>query len=238
MTYLLKDDFASTDDDDNAFWTGTGKDYISHSFTPAASFVLTQIEVKLQKISSPVGTITCYIYGDTSTHPGSSLGEATNTLDESTISASPTYYAFQFSGVSLTGSTRYWVVLKTTSDGSVGQVAFDCDSSGQTGYLLFSSDATTWNDLNSYGNTVQGTIKTYETEAVASSIEQEGFRFRNDDGSESAATWKDSQDTNVNSAPGDIVRLRTIINSKGDVASKQFQLEFKKSTDSVWNKVN
>jgi hypothetical protein len=46
-------------------------------------------------------------------------------------------------------------------------------------------------------------------------LEQEGYRWRNDDGSESAATWKASQDTTASVTVSDNVRLRMLINRTG-----------------------
>lgn len=65
-------------------------------------------------------------------------------------------------------------------------------------------------------------------------LEQEGFRFRNDDGRESAATWLANQDTSVELQPGDKVRLRFVINGSGDYGPAQFQLEYKKTTEGEW----
>lgn len=65
-------------------------------------------------------------------------------------------------------------------------------------------------------------------------LEQEGFRFRNDDGSESAATWLANQDVSVELQPGDKVRLRFVINGSGDYGPAQFQLEYKKTTEGEW----
>jgi hypothetical protein len=60
---------------------------------------------------------------------------------------------------------------------------------------------------------------------VVASIEQEGFRFRNDDGSESAATWKANQDTNITLAANTAFRLRELLNATGDPASISTQIE-------------
>jgi hypothetical protein len=65
------------------------------------------------------------------------------------------------------------------------------------------------------------------TAGGGATIDQEGFRFRNDDGSESAATWKDSQDTNITLAAGSTLRIRYLLNATGDLASKTFQLEYR-----------
>lgn len=88
-----------------------------------------------------------------------------------------------------------------------------------------------------------GAAVTYSLVAIAllgatpASLEQEGYRFRNDDGSEAAATWKAAQDTDVTLTPDSPARLRGIANATGDVASKQLQLEYRKVGTSTWNKV-
>ena len=56
-------------------------------------------------------------------------------------------------------------------------------------------------------------------------LEQEGFRFRNDDGSESTATWKDAQDANITLASDTAFRLRMLINATLDPDVKNLQLE-------------
>lgn len=71
-------------------------------------------------------------------------------------------------------------------------------------------------------------------------VQQEGFRFRNDDGSETTATWKATQDSNITSEAESGLRLRTLINSTGatDPDAAQYQLEYKRSTDDVYYPVD
>jgi hypothetical protein len=95
-------------------------------------------------------------------------------------------------------------------------------------------------ELNEYAgtsDTAQLTIVYY-----TSTIEQEGFRFRNDDGSESAATWKANQDTNITLAADTSTRIRMLLNATGDPASIGAQLEarYKPSGGAFgpWTKVN
>lgn len=59
------------------------------------------------------------------------------------------------------------------------------------------------------------------------SLEQEGYRWRDDDGSESAATWLDSQDTDISRDLSTNTRLRVLVNASGDVGSTQYQLEYR-----------
>ena len=72
----------------------------------------------------------------------------------------------------------------------------------------------------------------------ALNLEQEGFRFRADDGNETTATWLASQDTNINRATLTNTRLRMLINATGDPDSNQYQLEYRKVGDTDWKKVN
>lgn len=69
-------------------------------------------------------------------------------------------------------------------------------------------------------------------------IEQEGFRFRADDGSETTATWLAAQDTNITRDISTNTRLRMLLSNTDSVAdSAQYRLEYKKSSDSNYRKV-
>lgn len=69
--------------------------------------------------------------------------------------------------------------------------------------------------------------------------EQEGFRFRNDDGSETTATWKDSQDTSISLPDETVFRLRILTDVSGDPASSAFTLQYKRvdEADSEWRTI-
>jgi hypothetical protein len=69
------------------------------------------------------------------------------------------------------------------------------------------------------------------------SLEQEGARFRNDDGNETAATWAAAQDANVTAPAGTNLRLRLLANATGDPPSQAYRLDYKKSTDSTYRQV-
>jgi hypothetical protein len=69
------------------------------------------------------------------------------------------------------------------------------------------------------------------------SLEQEGYRFRNDDGNETGASWAGNQDNEVTAPAGTNLRLRVLVNATGDQTTTQYQLEYKKSIDSIWMKV-
>lgn len=66
---------------------------------------------------------------------------------------------------------------------------------------------------------------------LAPSLAQEGYRWRNDDGSESTATFRQLQDVDDSIAKGINVRLRALIDAIGDPASEQYQIEYKEDAD-------
>lgn len=80
---------------------------------------------------------------------------------------------------------------------------------------------------------------------TAASLDQVHYRFRNDDGSESAATWIDAEDTNIIVGSGGSVELDTNIRLRitvDDTASGiennvNLQLQYNKNTLG-WNSVN
>lgn len=57
---------------------------------------------------------------------------------------------------------------------------------------------------------------------------QYAFRFRNDDGSETAATYAAAENTNITLTQGSKTRIRIGINATGDPTSKDFQLEYRR----------
>jgi hypothetical protein len=69
-------------------------------------------------------------------------------------------------------------------------------------------------------------------------LDQEGFRFRNDDGDEAGATFAEAQDTNITAPLDTNLRVRFIVNAIGDPAATQYQLEAKLSTESDYWKVS
>lgn len=65
-------------------------------------------------------------------------------------------------------------------------------------------------------------------------VEQEGFRWRADDGNETAATWLAAQDTNIIKQIGQNARLRVVLNSTLDRGSEQYRLEYRQVGTTTW----
>jgi hypothetical protein len=133
-------------------------------------------------------------------------------------------YSYDAGTDQLTGgaSYRFWFFGNSYDgyylSGSTGDVRYDTNdySSGLPSTLPSGTD---WNGRYMFRCGVE--------EQSTGILEQEGFRFRNDDGSESAATWKAAQDTNINLAAATVTRLRFLINATGDPTERQFKLEYR-----------
>jgi hypothetical protein len=68
----------------------------------------------------------------------------------------------------------------------------------------------------SLGMCIAGFALVPATGGGAATAEQEGYRWRNDDGTEAGASWKAAQDTPITAASGKF-RLRVILNATGDL---------------------
>lgn len=74
---------------------------------------------------------------------------------------------------------------------------------------------------------------------VGGNYDQDSFRARNDDGSESAATWKAAVNTDWEQPADENFRIRFLVEELDDVAEDdvQFQLQYNKNSGG-WNDVN
>lgn len=63
-------------------------------------------------------------------------------------------------------------------------------------------------------------------------LTQSAFRFRNDDGSETTATWRQTQNTNDSNTVSTRFRLRFLLNATNNPTAQNFMLQVKKSTES------
>lgn len=79
--------------------------------------------------------------------------------------------------------------------------------------------------------TVDGTV------ADGGTVEQEGFRFFNDDGSESASTGKAAQDANIIEDTETPVRLRVLLNGTLDRGAENYRLEYREVGQSTWSQI-
>jgi len=116
------------------------------------------------------------------------------------------------------------------------------DVGGDTDHHSQYQTASGANTVCTWTNSQSGTLWAASGLAVkpaagAATLEQEGFRFRNDDGSETTATWRSPENANSTIPLNTNVRLRMLVNATGDPATAQYQLEWLKVGEGVWRKV-
>lgn len=73
--------------------------------------------------------------------------------------------------------------------------------------------------------------------ASGGTVSQEGFRWRDDNGNETTATYLAPQDTNIIRQKNQTTRLRVILDSTGDRAVENYTLEHRKVGDTEWVKI-
>jgi hypothetical protein len=74
--------------------------------------------------------------------------------------------------------------------------------------------------------------------AAPLSVDQFGFRARNDDGSETTATWQAAQNTAFTITPDQVFRLRLGVNATGDPVSAGYKLQYRKVGAASWRNVD
>lgn len=72
------------------------------------------------------------------------------------------------------------------------------------------------------------------TVVSSGTVEQEGFRWRTDDGTETTATWLAPQDTNITRLRSQNTRLRFVLNSTLNRGAESYQLEYREVGGTTW----
>lgn len=95
-------------------------------------------------------------------------------------------------------------------------------------------------DIGMISAAVSDTYSLYECGIVVAyqpiviTREQEGYRFRADDGSESTASWLAAQDSNISRDKLTPARLRVITNVTNDPPSEAVKLQYRRVGDPLW----
>ena len=186
---------------------------------------------------SPQVTITTSNFADTAYifTEQDELDTTTDPLDK-TVGATTSGTTHASGNTATTSQAREYLVgaaaFETSAPGVSGDASWS-NLNSQAGFDSFTSVAVQDRFVTStgaYGITFTTTATPAGAVAVAtfkeaSTLQQEGYRFRADDGSESGATWLANQDTNISRGKNTNTRLRVILNATGDPASQQYQLE-------------
>lgn len=175
------------------------------------------------------------------TPSGTIATETTATVGATTDQTSGTFYAVVDSAANLSGVTATQIKAGQKASGSAAlaansaAVSTTTPSAGVTGLTAGTlySYAAVQNNSNGDSNVVTGTFTT-----ATYTLDQTKFRWRNDDGSETTATWAAAEDANVTIAALTPTRLRVEITATGDPASKTYRLQYRKVGETYWRDVN
>lgn len=116
------------------------------------------------------------------------------------------------------------------ADGTAMNGAMSYEAGGSAGSAITMS----WDGGTSNFFTIALEVRELDSTAY----EQEGYRFRDDDGSESAATFLASQDTSIVRRKALKTRVRIIMNATGNPVSNDFKLEYRrKGSGNTFSKV-
>ncbi len=130
-----------------------------------------------------------------------------------------------WSGIYATGSFSSVNINGTAADGVITPHNYTSMS-----YSLINSGTMDADFTSSIDTTWTANIIAFKS----TDISQSHFRFRNDDGSESTATWLAGEDTNIIHPSLTAARLRLQASTTLDMSPVNYQLEYKLSTDNWW----
>lgn len=120
---------------------------------------------------------------------------------------------------------------------NLGSLAAQSLDSNDDLYIELLLDDQPFGDSNVQVNVESSTSQCILTHPdFAAAMEQEGYRFRADNGSESSAGWLANQDTALTYEKEVNVRLRVLLDSPDDPGSTAYELQYKKDAGD-WRKV-
>lgn len=169
-----------------------------------------------------------------------SVTATTATIGATTDQTSGTFYVVVDTAANLSGVTATQIKAGQKASGSAALASGNAavtDTSpdvGVTGLAVETlySFAAIQNNSNGDSNVVTGTFTT------TNGLDQKRFRFRNDDGSETTATWAAAEDADISVAALTAKRLRVQVAATGDPSAKSFKLQYRKVGDGTWRDIN
>jgi hypothetical protein len=207
---------------------GITSEACGQSFDPAATTYVKAIAVTCAKYGSPTDGLVVELRSGSCS--GTLLGTSGVQYPSTT---DPTYSPVTFnfaSPIAVTSGTTYYLVVRRvgTRDTNNYYRIRSSSSSVYAGGTAWGKQNGSWTSAPAYdlAFSVLGLVASLDPPTITlSGIEewaaatiairpappvrtQSHFRFRNDDGNETAATWKDALDANINLAPNDKFRLR------------------------------
>jgi hypothetical protein len=124
--------------------------------------------------------------------------------------------------VTLTGSERFRAVFATSEGDLVGTTG---DGSGTFVHA--------W-DVSTIPPDNESTVIVGANFRAGATFDQEGYRWRADDGSEASATWLANQDTDITRPANTRTRLRALVDTAEVASTERFQIEAREVGTPDW----
>jgi len=205
-----------------------GNAYIALQFTTTETILVTEYQLTVSSVTQAGDFKACLYDNNSVPDPDTFSTEVADTAKTITISSTGIKSFTLDTPKSLSAGT-YWLYF--VGSGIPGAINTKYVSYGQS-HLINMNTAV-------YSSAAFQSALLYSASAT---IEQEGFRFRNDDGSESAATWKANQDTNITLAADTAFRLRFLLKATGNPDSIDAQADARVKPSGgafgAWEKIN
>lgn len=211
----------------------SGSSYVGSWFTAPADGTITKIWIYARcPFTGSTDPLHGAIYSRSSSNPLNVLAQSSVA---GAVGSSWNWYSVDVSYVVTSGEQVY---LTAWINGAY-EIDYATGTTNQS-FEKFNQTFSTWQNplVNSADFNVYNTeISIYAEYTPSSTTDQLKFRFRNDDGSETTASWKAAENAHITSPLLSNVRLRLMLNTSGDLASTAFELWYKKSTDGSYSKV-
>lgn len=139
------------------------------------------------------------------------------------------------------GGVAYFGTAVTPSAGSgytnANSVAFTNASGSEESKVIALAAAQTATFTLSGSRDWSCGVATFKASGAVATLQQEGYGFYNDNGSESTMTTLAAQDTVIIQPISTNTIVRVLINATNDPASLSFQVEYQQQGDSSWTKI-
>lgn len=197
-------------------------------FTAAEDGTLNRGYAYFGAASSAGSSAKVLLYSDTGTAPGTLIAASPG----ASVPAGGGLVDCGAMSGSIVNGTSYWIGV-VYSDFQAN-VSVDDSLTGMAthmanGSLSYASPPASWPGSDITYTNIRVNAYVDYTAGAAPTLDQEGFRFGADDGSESAHTWIDAQDADVTQPLAQNLLLRALVNSTGDPASAGFKLKYQKN---------
>ncbi|HRI19125.1 MAG TPA: hypothetical protein PL196_11430 [Burkholderiaceae bacterium] len=178
-------------------------------------------------------------HSEAQANDGTFGGEATNSANRSgSLSVTPpSNDNLIFAAVTNIGATTSGYGVSGSATLGQSLAAGGSTYGGASAYLNQATAATIELVISWTGSCRWSAAAAVFTVAATAAVEQEGFRFGNDDGAESAHTWAATQDAGVTAPAGATRLVNVALNVTSNPADFAPKLQYRKVGETLWRDV-